>query len=149
MKIRLFALALLLLPACVTPILPQEMPAVDDYAQEYNNDVRWGRWHEAAAQVEPERRGAFLKLLDDSQSPFRFTACDIITAKPTSEDGTEVEMLVALEFYRLPSVKERKVRQIQHWRWDVDAKKWVVTPDLKVLAGIDVGEGRAPSRDTD
>jgi hypothetical protein len=143
MKIRLLALALLLLPACVTPILPQDMPAVDDYAQEYNNDVRWGRWQEAAAQVEPERRPAFLKLLDDSQTPFRFTSCDILSARPTSNDGTEIEMLVALEFYRLPSVKERKVRQVQHWRFDVDAKRWVVSPDLKVLAGNDVGEGPA------
>jgi hypothetical protein len=141
MRIRLFALALLLLPACVTPILPQETPAVDDYAQEYNNDVRWGRWQEAAAQVEPERRTAFLKLFDDSQSPFRFTSVDIMSARPLSEDGTEVEMLVALEFYRLPSVKERKVRQVQHWRYDVPDKKWVVTPDLAVLGGNDVGEG--------
>ncbi|HTO07127.1 MAG TPA: hypothetical protein VMR86_08720 [Myxococcota bacterium] len=141
MKIRLLALALLLLPACVTPILPQETPAVDDYAQQYNNDVRWGRWQEAASQVEPERRTAFLRLLDDNQTPFRFTACDILSAKPTSTDGTEVEMLVALEFYRLPSVKERKVRQVQHWRYDVDTKRWVVAPDLKVLGDEGVGEG--------
>jgi hypothetical protein len=141
MKLRLLALTLLWLPACVTPILPQEMPAVDEYAQEYNNDVRWGRWQEAGAQVEPEHRNAFLRLLDDSHTGFRFTSCDILSARPTSEDGSEIEMLVALEFYRLPSVNERKVRQVQHWRWDVDAKKWLVTPDLKVLAGTDVGEG--------
>ena len=143
MKTRLLALVLLVLPACVTPILPQETPAVDEFAQEYNNDVRWGRWQEAAAQVEPERRGAFLRLLDDNQSPFRFTSVDILSAKPVSQDGTEIEMLVALEYYRLPSVKERKVRQVQHWRYDVEAEKWVVSPDLTVL-GDDVS-GRGPN----
>jgi hypothetical protein len=138
---RLLAIALLLLPACVwSPILPQEMPAVDEFAKEYNNDVRWGRWQEAAAQVEPEGRKAFLNLLDDNDAPFRFTSVDVLSAKPTTEDGSEIEMLVALEFYRLPSVKERKVRQIQRWRWDVPDKKWMVEPDLGVLRQ-DVGEG--------
>lgn len=138
---RLLLLALILLPACVwTPILPQDQPAVDEFAHEYNNDVRWGRWQEAAAQVEPERRKAFLNLLDDNETPFRFTSVDILSAKPVSEDGSEIEMLVALEFYRLPSTKERKVRQVQHWRWDVPSKKWMVEPDLGVLRQ-DVGEG--------
>ncbi|HTO52523.1 MAG TPA: hypothetical protein VMR50_03975 [Myxococcota bacterium] len=143
MKKPLCALALLLLAACVTPIIPPDTPAVDDYAQEYNNDLRWGRWQEAAAQVEPERRGEFLKLLDDNSNPIHFTSVDILSTKPVVTDGSEVEMLVSLEYYRLPSVKERKVRQVQHWRYDVDAEKWVVTPDLSVLRG-DVGEGPPP-----
>jgi hypothetical protein len=133
MKIRMLAFALLAMSACVTPILPPDTPAVDEYAQEYNNDLRWGRWQEAAAQVEPERRSAFLRLLDDTDRPYRFTSVELMNAKPLSEDGTEMELLVALEYYRLPSVQERKVRQVQKWRYDVTMEKWVVTPDLSVL----------------
>ena len=141
MKTRLLAPALLFLAACVTPTLPGDMPSVDEFAQEFNNDVRWGRWQEAAAQVEPEDRKAFLRLFDDNASPFRFTSVDILSARPTSEDETEIEMLVGLEYYRLPSVKERKVRQVQKWRYDVDSKTWIVTPDLSVLSTSGVGEG--------
>jgi hypothetical protein len=142
MKNRVLPLALLVLAGCVTPILPRETPLVDEYAKEYNNDVRWGRWHEAAAQVEPERRSAFLKLLDEDERPYRFTSVEMLTAKPLSDDGTEMELLVALEYYRLPSVQERKVRQIQKWRYDVTMEKWVVTPDLSVLRE-DVSSGGA------
>ena len=133
MKIRLLALLLLGSAACVTPIIPPSMPAVDDYAREYNNDVRWGRWQEAAAQVEPERRKAFLAMFDDSDRPYRFTEVEVLNSKPLTEDGTEMELLVSLEFYRMPSVKERKVRQTQVWRWDVLQEKWLVTPDFTSL----------------
>ncbi|HKC52556.1 MAG TPA: hypothetical protein VKF60_17340 [Myxococcota bacterium] len=143
MKNRVLPLALLVLAACVTPILPRETPDVDEYAREYNNDVRWGRWQEAAAQVEPERRSAFLKLLDEPDRPYRFTSVDVLTKKPLSDDGTEMELLVGLEYYRLPSVQERKVRQVQKWRYDVTLEKWVVTPDLSVLRE-DVSSGRDP-----
>ncbi len=133
MKIRLLALLLLASAACVTPIIPPTMPAVDEYAREYNNDVRWGRWQEAASQVEPERRKAFLALFDDADQPYRFTEVEVLNTKPLTEDGTEMELLVSLEYYRLPSVKERKVRQTQVWRWDVNEEKWLVTPDIGAL----------------
>jgi hypothetical protein len=142
MNHRLLALMLLVFTSCVTPLLPPEMPSVDEFAQEYNNDVRWGRWQEAAAQVEPERRSAFLKLLDTSDRPYKFTSVDLLSAKPLSSDGTEVELLVGLEYYRLPSVQERKVRQVQKWRYDVTMEKWVVTPDLSVLRD-DVSSGQS------
>jgi hypothetical protein len=136
MKLRRFsfALGLCVLAACATsPFATKEMPDLDPSANSFNNDVRWGRWHEAAAHVEDSDRGAFLRLLDDSASPFRFTAVDEISREQTSSDGTEFDVLVALEYYRLPSVQERKVRQRQHWRYDVATKNWVVTPDLSVL----------------
>jgi len=135
MKLRRFSFALgfLVLAACVTTPLPGKTPALDPAAEAFNNDVRWGRWHEAAERVEDGDRSAFLRLLDDSASPFRFTSVDEISREQTATDGTEFDVLVALEYYRLPSVKERKVRQRQHWRYDVTTKNWVVTPDLGVL----------------
>ena len=145
MKIRLLTLLLLGSAACVTPIIPPTMPDVEESAREYNNDVRWGRWQEAAAQVEPERRKAFLAMFDDSDRPFRFTEVEVLNSKPLSDDGTEMELLVSLEYYRLPSVKERKVRQTQVWRWDVNEEKWLVTPDFSSL-NADVGSGGSEPR---
>jgi len=146
MKFRRVALLLvqLGLTACVAsalaPIKP-ETPPLDESAEQYNNDVRWGRWHEAAERVEPERRNAFLNLLDDKDNPYRFTSVDVIHTEAKSSDGTEIDLLVSLEYYRLPSVEERKVRQLQHWRYDVPTKKWVVTPDLSVLRDDVSGAG--------
>ena len=134
MMLRRLSLAavLTLLAGCATSPLPQETPTIDDATRAFNNDVRWGRWQEAAKHVEADDRGAFLRLLDDSSSPFRFTSVDEVSREPTSKDGSEIDVLVSLEYYRLPSVRERKVRQRQHWRLDVVANQWVVTPDLSV-----------------
>jgi hypothetical protein len=146
MKLRRIPLVLvqLALAACVSSALsplPPETPPLDQSAEEFNNDVRWGRWHEAAERVEPERRNAFLGLFDDSVNPYRFTSVDVLHTEAKSTDGTEIDLLVSLEYYRLPSVQERKVRQLQHWRYDVPTKRWVVTPDLAVLRDDVSGAG--------
>jgi hypothetical protein len=126
-------LVVALLAGCATAPLQQEMPAVDDAARAFNNDLRWSRWQEAAKRVDPDDRGAFLRLLDDQSSPFHFTSVDELARESTAKDGTEIDVLMALEYYRLPSVRERTVRQRQHWRFDVATKEWVVTPDMSVL----------------
>jgi len=128
-----FALVVALLAGCATSHMPDQTPAVDDALRAFNNDLRWGRWQEAAKHVDPGERGAFLRLLDDSSSPFRFTSVDELSREATAKDGTEIDLLISLEYYRLPSVKQRTVRQRQHWRYDVAGKEWIVTPDMSVL----------------
>jgi len=140
MKLRrfLFALPFVLALAGCSVINPDDPPPrapdVGDTAKAYNNDVRWGRYYEASAQLPPELRTAFLKLLDDQSRPYRFTSVDLLQST-ASQDGSRVEMLVSLEFYRLPSVQERKVQQRQLWRWDGTEQRWFVEPDLAVLGG--------------
>jgi len=119
---------------------PPRAPEVGDTAKAYNDDVRWGRYYEASAQLPPEQRAPFLQLLDDKTRPYRFTSVDLLQTTP-SADGSDVEMLVSLEFYRLPSVSEQKVQQRQHWRWDGAQQRWFVEPDLSVLASPSVGSG--------
>src|SRR5262245_17602982 len=87
---------------------PPRAPDVGETAKAYNDDVRWGRYYEASAQLAPEQRAGFLKLLDDQAKPYRFTSVELLQTTPT-EDGARVEMVVALEYYHLPSVKEEKV----------------------------------------
>lgn len=124
---------------------PPRAPDVSDTATTYNNDVRWGRYYEASAQLPPDQRTAFLKLLDDSARPYRFTSVDLLQANP-SEDGSQVEMLVSLEFYHLPSVQEQKVQQRQLWHWDHAEKRWFVEPDMAVLGGTPPkGGGQVPA----
>lgn len=150
MKLRRFLFALpfaLALAGCATSSedRPPRPPDVDETAKAYNNDVRWGRYYEASAQLAPEQRGSFLKLLDDQARPYRFTSVDLLQATP-SDDGAQVEMLVSLEYYRLPSVQEQKVRQRQLWKFDRTANRWFVDPDLAVLGGpAPVGGGPVPA----
>ena len=113
---------------------PLRAPEVSETAQAYNDDVRWGRYYEASAQLPADKRPEFLKLLDDSARPYRFTSVEMMKSTP-NEDGSKVEMLVSLEYYRLPSMSEQKVQQRQHWRYDHAEKRWFVDPDLSVLAG--------------
>lgn len=140
MTLRRFLLALpfaFALSACAMmdpDAPPPRAPEVNDTAKAYNDDVRWGRYYEASAQLPPDQRTEFLKLLDDSTHPYRFTSVDLLKATP-SEDGAEVEMLVSLEYYRLPSMSEQKVQQRQLWRYDHAEQRWFVDPDLSVLSG--------------
>jgi len=113
---------------------PPRAPEVGDTATAYNDDVRWGRYYEASAQLPADKRPAFLKLLDDSARPYRFTSVDLMKSTP-NEDGSKVEMLVSLEYYRLPSMSEQKVQQRQLWRYDHAEQRWFVDPDLSVFAG--------------
>jgi len=113
---------------------PPRAPEVGDTAKAYNDDVRWGRYYEASAQLPADKRPAFLKLLDDSARPYRFTSVDLMKSTP-NEDGSKVEMVVSLEYYRLPSVSEEKVQQLQLWHYDRAENRWYVDPDLSVLGG--------------
>jgi len=141
--------AFALLAGCVwTSPLPQETPPLEDAERAFNNDLRWGRWQEAARHVDPDDRSAFLRLLDDPSSPFHFTAVDELSREEMAKDGTEIEVLMVLEYYRLPSVKERTVRQRQHWRFDVASKEWIVTPDMSVLHELVPGAPPAPHTHT-
>ena len=147
MKLRRFLFALplaLAFAGCATNpnAPPPRPPDVDDTAKTYNDDVRWGRYYEASAQLPPEQRAAFMNLLDDQSRPYRFTSVDLLQATP-SEDGAQVEMLVSLEFYRLPSVKEQKVQQRQLWTYDRAARRWFVDPDLSALGTITPPKGGA------
>ena len=151
MKLRLLLFALpfaLALAGCsvINPDDPQpRAPDVSDTAKTYNDDVRWGRYYEASAQLPPELRAEFLKLLDDQSRPYRFTSVDLLQATP-NQDGSRVEMLVSLEFYRLPSVQERKVQQRQLWRWDGGERRWFVEPDMAVLGSTPPkGGGQVPA----
>ena len=143
----LFALPLsLALASCATnpDAPPPRPPDVDDTAKAYNDDVRWGRYYEASAQLPAEQRDAFMKLLDDKMRPYRFTSVDLLQATP-SDDGAKVEMLVSLEFYRLPSVQEQKVQQRQVWTYDREARRWFVAPDLAVLGTAPRGGALVPA----
>ncbi len=134
-----------LLFACAIPAIfmaslgENVLPEVDESANAYNQDLRWGRVQQAAAQMAPEQRDEFVLLFDGDQSAFRFTSVEVLSATPKGIDGREVDVLVAWEFYSPPALIERKLRQKQTWRFLELERRWEVAPDLAVF------EAAAPS----
>jgi hypothetical protein len=128
-------------------------PEVDESADAYNQDLRWGRVHEAAAQMPEDQRERFVTLFDTDGGPFRFTSVEVLSAIPKGFDGREVDVLVAWEFYSPPGLTERKLRQKQAWRFLELERRWEVVPDLTVFeaalpatsAPVGSGSGALPA----
>lgn len=128
-------------------------PAVDESANAYNQDLRWGRIQQAAAQMPEDQREKFLLLFDGDEGPFRFTSVEVLSATPKGFDGREVDVLVAWEYYSPPALIERKLRQKQAWRFLELERRWEVVPDLAVFeaampaasAPVGSGSGAVPA----
>jgi hypothetical protein len=140
LRVACSVLALGALAGCAYFDSSKVLPSVDDAALDYNNHVRWGRYEEASASLSPLRRREFLELFQDEARPWRFTSVELGKRTPQNEAGTEVEYLVDIEYYRLPSVKERKVQQRQIWHWVASERRWECEPDLHVFPA-QVGSG--------
>jgi hypothetical protein len=123
-------------------LMPEPMPDVEVSVNAYNNDLRWGRLRQASAQLAPEQREKFFELFDESSSGFRFTSVEVLSTEPRPRervvgDGevepvvpSEYDVLVAFEYYRLPALDERKLRQKQTWRYLALENRWEVEPDF-------------------
>jgi hypothetical protein len=126
-------------------------PEVDESANAYNQDLRWGRVQQAAAQMPEDQREKFVALFDSDDSPFHFTSVEVLSATPKGVGGREVDVLVAWEYYSPPALTERKLRQKQAWRFLELERRWEVVPDLAVFeaaqptASAPVGSGAVPA----
>lgn len=151
------ALAAPLLMACAIPAIFLEslgdniIPEVEESANDYNQDLRWGRIQQAAAQMPADQRAQFVTLFEGDDSSFRFTSVEVLSAIATGIDGRQVDVLVAWEFYSPPGLTERKLRQKQAWRFLELERRWQVVPDLAVFeaalptAGANVGSAAVPA----
>jgi hypothetical protein len=147
------ALAAPLLMACAIPAIFMEsfgenvFPAVDESANAFNQDLRWGRVQQAAAQMPADQREKFIELFDRDERLFQFTSVEVVSATPKGVDGREVDVLVAWEYYSPPALTERKLRQKQTWRFLELERRWEVSPDLAVFeaAAAPAGVGAVPA----
>jgi len=132
----------------VVAVLPEKPPPFEDAVNAFNDDLRWGRVHQAVAQIDRTQQERFLELFEDDGAPYQFTSIDLVTSSPLkwSADGdgvpVEVDALVTYEFYRPPMVIEEKVRQHQTWRFVVTERRWVLDFDFTPFEA----RGRAASR---
>ncbi len=111
-------------------------PEVDESLHAFNQDLRWGRFQQAAAQMPEDQREAFISLFDHEESPFRFTSTEVLSATPKGVEGREVDAVIAWEFYSPPALTERKLRQKQAWRFLPVERRWEVVPDLAPFQAV-------------
>jgi hypothetical protein len=103
--------------------------AVRDAAEAFGHDFRWGRFEQATARVHPEQRDAFRKLAAELQGRVRVTGFEIDAIDLGRARG---EAFVAATFtlYRLPSIEETTLHDLQIWRFDQVRRAWFVEPNL-------------------
>jgi hypothetical protein len=135
----------------VAAVLPDKPPPFEDALIAFNNDLRWGRIHQAVAQLDREQQTRFLELFEDEAAPFQFTSIDVVTTTPKkyTADGdgepVEVEALVSYEFYRPPMVIQEKIRQHQRWRFVLMERRWVLDFDFEPFESRARGASPAPA----
>jgi hypothetical protein len=102
---------------------------LQETAERYADNLRWGRVGVAVKLVEPELRPAFLALFDDEHGALRLTDMEVASVEtgPEPEQGT-VHMKVRM--YRSHALTEETLVEQQRWRFDRSRDDWLVVPDL-------------------
>ena len=96
----------------------------------FATNLRWGRYSEAGAFVEPDKRMEFLKMVRNPNSSIRFTDYEVVAVEMSDEEVTEATALVNFRLHRLPSMREVYFQDEQTWKYDAGDRKWYVDPDL-------------------
>ena len=116
-------------------LIPSERKLkVSEAAEAYGTSLRWGQLEEAAAWVHPDWRRTFLARLTNPRRPVRFTQFDLGSIELGPErDQARVRASFAL--YRPPSLKEWQITERQVWRYEPEARRWYIEPDLALYRG--------------
>jgi hypothetical protein len=127
------ALCLLLAAGCATPLYPWRAGRLEKQLQEsaerYADNLRWGRIDFAVKQVQPELRPAFLALFDDEKSPLRLTDIQVSSVE-TGPEPEQGRVQVRVTLYHSRALTERSMTELQEWRFDRKRAAWLVEPDL-------------------
>ncbi len=120
---------LLLLAGCFGAMGYSTIEQVTTAAREYNNDVRWGRYDEAAKHVPPDVRQRFIdrhSSLDDELeiADYELTNIDIDKKKQTADARVEYTWTLR----RRGLVEKTTTRQ----RWERRDGDWVVAREERV-----------------
>jgi hypothetical protein len=120
---------LLLLPGCMAGMGYSTIDQVTNAAREYDNDVRWGRYDEAAAHVPSAERQRFIDRhasLEDNLEIADFEMTNVQVDKKKDTATARVEYTWSL---KTRGIVEKTTTK-QHWeRRDGD---WIVASETRV-----------------
>jgi hypothetical protein len=123
-------LMLLLGVGCVTPA-QQRVELLGQNVREWNADVRWARYENAAASLPPDEAKSFLKRVDQVEKDLIIADFEVVNIK-VGEPSTKATVIVRFEWYSQsrPIVSSSVIEQ----RWEFIGGVWMVQ-DQKRLRG--------------
>ncbi len=110
---------------------------VSEAAEAYGTSLRWGQVEDAAGWVDPKWRQAFLSRVNSPQAPLRFTLFEVNSIE-LGPERDRAQVWASFALYRPPSLKEWRITERQLWRYDPEARRWYIEPDIALYRG-DVG----------
>jgi hypothetical protein len=102
---------------------------LQDTAERYADNLRWGRIEVAVKHVRPELREPFLALFGDERGALRLTEIEVASVEPGPEPE-EAQVRVRVRLYRANALTEESLIEVQRWRFDRDRSAWLVEPDF-------------------
>lgn len=123
------ALIMLMLGACASNMKSRET-LLTETLRTYAAAIRWGSIEQAETFIDPEYRAAHpLTALDlERYKQVRFTAYNDRAPVPVNEN--EVRQVVEIGLVNVNSQSSRSVVDQQVWKYDEEAKRWLLTTGL-------------------
>ncbi len=132
-RIGIATLAVVFALGCAGGLVPGRSGRLEkdlqEAAERYADNLRWGRIDVAVKHVEPELRGAFLALFDDEKSPLRLTDMQVSSVE-TGPEPEQATVYVRVSLYHESALTEESLTEHQAWRFDRKRSAWLVEPDL-------------------
>lgn len=94
---------------------------LDDSLNHYSDAIRWGQFDQANTFHEP----AYASNSGEAFTGIRVTGYDTV-ASQTYEDQDQFEQTVRISYYRESEGTERKITQLQKWRFNPIKKLWTL-----------------------
>lgn len=129
MRILPFLLLAAVLPGCLSGMGYSTADQVLNAAREYNQDVRWGRYDQAADHIPKDERERYVErrtALDDNLEIADFELVNIVIDKKKATAVARVEYTWTLKDQGI--VKKTTTKQ----SWEKQGQAWVVAKETRV-----------------
>jgi hypothetical protein len=126
---RLLIVSAVVLVGCIAGMGYSTVDQVTNAAREYNNDVRWGRYEQAATHVPSDRRARFVEKrtqLDDELEIADFELVNIVIDKKKETASARVDYTWLLKERGI--VEKTTTRQ----SWERRDGVWVVAEEVRL-----------------
>ncbi len=125
------ALALAFLAASGCALLPsaeRSKEEVEHSVEQFGDNFQWQRWGQAAQQVHPDDRAAFLAFGSALGDRLRIIGFEVATVE-IDASGDAAAATVVFQLYRPPSITEQTL--VDHQQWVREDGAWFVRPALE------------------
>src|SRR6185312_12758017 len=129
MRILLAAIALVPLTACIAALGYSSMDQITTAAREYNEDVRWGRYDQAAKHVPSDTRQRFIDQhanLDDDLEIADFEMSSIELDKKKQTATARIDYTWSLKTQGI--VEKTTTKQ----KWERKDSEWILASEERV-----------------